>query len=1186
MVLSLHNQRTMAVSRVALFLAALALIPTSPAQQTSASLSGVITDEQHAVIPGAKITLINQDQGTAAGERLSGADGSFRFPSLSPATYTLRVEAAGFKRFEQTDIKLFADDRTSLAEIALQVGAVTETLEVKAQAAQLETETAMRAGIVTGQQVVDLALNGRGYTDLTKTVAGVISSYNGQTASNNGSGLINVNGMRGTQNGLTLDGVNNMDTGNNSTQFAALNVDAVAEFKLIDNSQSAEYGRVAGATINIITKGGTKSFHGTGYWFHRNEGLNANNWRNNNDGIQRALYRYNYQGYNIGGPIFIPRKFNRNREKLFFFWGQEWENQLVPNSAHYVTVPTAAERTGDFSLTHDAGGTPVVIKDPLSGLPFPGNKIPQTRFNADGAKLLGMFPLPNLVGNPAYNYYSQPPDQFPRRQWILRGDYNISDKWRLFARAVRDNDDEYTHYGWGSPSAYNIPFGTSDFGHRARNAILNLTTVINPSMTNEFIFGPSWKVGYVVQTPVAPAFYRSTYGLSFQMPYPSADPLSMVPGLSFGGVPNPPSTAYNGLPFLNANATFEFTDNLSRMVGKHQFKAGIYIQRQRKNQNAYSSVEGQISFGRDANNPGDTNWAFSNALLGNFQSLQQYNTVLNGKYRFTNTEWYVSDSWKALRKLTIEYGMRFYIVQPQYEAGLQTSSFNPALWNPAQSAVLYREGVNAQGQAAAVNPLTGAFFPVAYVGGIVAGTGKVNNGAYVDGIAQAGVSDYPRGLIQSHNVQYAPRLGLAWQVTSKTVIRAGGGVYYDRFQGNPVYNMLTNPPLTLSPTQYYGNLSSVGSASQGVIFPSTIYGFSYDGHIPSIYNYNIGVQRQLPSQIALDVSYVGSISRHLLESYDVNRPGYGSAWLAQNQNPAVAPKFDGTTTLPVNVYRPYQGYGSITMTEFGANSNYNSLQISVNRRLVRGLQLGVAYTWSKALGDASSDTEVMSPVNFRQNNYAPLTFDRRQNFVLNYIYNTSPLAKGGNFLDNVIGRTVFNGWALSGITTFQTGAPLSVSYTTTALSGTALARAITGDETWVPRVAMTGQSAYASNQGMYSWVNAAAFAPAVKGSYGVDAPPQGYVYGPGINDWDISIFKNVALSTTETQRRIHLRLEMYNAPNHVQFNAVNTAIIFGANGQPTNLPTALGGGGGRYGFGAVTSARDPRIVQIAAKFYF
>lgn len=1177
--------RKIAVTRVALLLAASAVLPTCPAQ-TSASLSGVITDQQHARIPGAKITLINQDQGAAAGERVSDEDGSFRFPSLNPATYTLRVEASGFKRFNQTDIKLFANDRTNLPEIALEVGAVTEVLEIKAQAIQLETETATRAGVVTGQQVVDLALNGRGYTDLVKTVPGVVSFYNGQIANNNGSGSINVNGMRGTQNGLTLDGVNNMDTGNNSTQFAALNVDAVAEFKIIDNSQSAEYGRVAGATINIITKGGTKDFHGTGYWFHRNEGLNANNWRNNIDGIQRSLYRYNYQGYNIGGPIFIPGKFNRNRDKLFFFWGQEWQNQLVPNSARYVTVPTAAERTGDFSLTHDAGGIPVIIKDPLTNQPFPGNKIPQSRWNADGAKLLSIFPQPNVAGNPAYNYYSQAPDQFPRRQWILRGDYNISDKWRLFARVVRDNDDQYTNYGWASPSAYNIPFGNSDFGHRSRNAILNLTTVINPAMTNEFIFGPSWKVGYVVQTPVSPQFYRSTYGLSFQMPYPGADPLSMVPGLNFGGVPNPPTSAYFGLPFLNANATFEFTDNLSRMMGKHQLKAGIYIQRQRKNQNAFSSVEGSIWFDRDSNNPGDTNWAFSNALLGNFQRLQQYNTVLNGKYRFTNTEWYVTDSWKALPKLTVEYGMRFYIVQPQYEAGLQTASFNPALWNSAQAAVLYRRGLNAQGQAAAINPLTGAFYPVAYVGAIVPGTGKQNNGAYVNGIAQAGVGDYPRGLIQSRNIQYAPRLGLAWQVTGKTVFRAGGGVFYDRFQGNPIYNLLTNPPLTLSPTQYYGNLSSIGSASQGAIFPSTIYGLSYDGHIPTIYNYSAGLQRQLPFQFVLDASYVGSVSRHLLSSYDVNRPGFGSAWLAQNQDPTVTPKFDGTTTLPVNLYRPYQGYGSITVTEFGATSNYNSLQISANRRLVKGLLFGLAYTWSKALGTASSDTEVQHPLNVRQGNYAPLTFDRRQYLVINYIYNAPPLAKGGNLLDNFVGRAVFNGWVLSGITTITTGAPLAVTYSTTALSGTALARAITGDETYGPRVVLTGQSPYPSSKGMYSWINAAAFAPASKGSVGLESASQGYAYGPGINNWDFSIFKNVALSAADAQRRIQLRLEMFNAPNHTQFNGINTGIIFGANGQPTNLPTALGGAGGRYGFGAVTSARDPRIVQVAAKFYF
>lgn len=340
-------------------------------QQTSGLITGVVRDRQGAVVPNAKVVLLNQSQGTIVRELTTAQDGSFVITPLLPATYSLTVEAPGFKKFEQRDIKLFANDRIALTDIVLEVGAVTESVTVEATAVQLQTQSAERSGVVTGQQVVNLALNGRNYLDLIKTVPGIVSQFDGQVAGPGGIGSIFANGQRGNQNNLTLDGVANMDTGSNGTQHTSLNIDAVAEFKIITNSHPAEFGRSAGAAINIVTKSGTQEFHGVGYWFHRHEGLNANNWRNNIDGLARRKYRYNYQGYNIGGPIYIPGKFNANKDKLFFFWAQEWQEQLVPNSTRYVTVPTAAEREGDFRLTREPDGRPVIIRDPLSGQPFP-----------------------------------------------------------------------------------------------------------------------------------------------------------------------------------------------------------------------------------------------------------------------------------------------------------------------------------------------------------------------------------------------------------------------------------------------------------------------------------------------------------------------------------------------------------------------------------------------------------------------------------------------------------------------------------------------------------------------------------------------------------------------------------------------------------------------------------------------
>jgi hypothetical protein len=402
-----------------------------------------------------------------------------------------------------------------------------------------------------------------------------------------------------------------------------------------------------------------------------------------------------------------------------------------------------------------------------------------------------------------------------------------------------------------------------------------------------------------------------------------------------------------------------------------------------------------------------------------------------------------------------------------------------------------------------------------------------------------------------------------------------------------VFDMLPNPPSTLSPTLYYSNLGSIGS-TPGVLFPANLRGFSKEGKVPTTYNWNIGVQHELPFDILLDAAYAGSVSRHLLNQFNVNRPGFGSAFRADTQDPTNAnPRFDGTTNLPVNFYRPYQGYGDINITQFGAQSNYNALQLAANRRLAKGLQLGVAYTWSKALGTASGNGDQIHPLNARMGSYAPLTFDRRHYLVFNYVYDVPKLAKGGNALDNIFGRAVFNNWSISGITTMTSGAPQTIGYNISNFSD--LNRRMTGDETWGPRVYVLKDPQLGKGErNEYRWIDTSAFAPAAVGSIGLESAARGYLYGPGTHNWDVSVFKNFPF-TSDARRMIQLRLEMFNAPNHTQYSGLNTTVTFQAVGSTTvtNLPTAVGGpANNRYGFGAINATRDPRIIQIATKIYF
>jgi Carboxypeptidase regulatory-like domain/TonB-dependent Receptor Plug Domain len=1158
--------------RLTLYVMAAALFSASLlcGQQISGSINGVVKDAQQAAVGGAKVTISNLDQGTSR-TVVTATDGSFVVTQIQPGSYTVSVEATGFKKFENKDVRVFANDRLSLGDIVLSLGAVNETVTVEAQGDTVQTSSAERAGVLTGRQVTELAENGRSLFDLTRVLPGVV--YTG------GLGGIQANGNRGNQNNFTLDGVTNVDTGSNGGTLATTNIDMIAEMKVITNSQPAEFGRSSGAQIEVVTKGGTKDFHGTGYFFHRHEDLNANTWRNNVDGRQKDYYRYNTAGFNVGGPAYIPGKLNRNKDKLFFFVGLEWQKQLVPQGLHNVTVPTAAERNGDFSQTHDAGGAPVTILDPANGkVPFPGNIVPKSRFNPDGYKILNWYPQPNALGiDPSYNFQTSDSNTYPRREEIYRGDYNINDKWKAYARFIRNADETSMAYGQWNAS-YNIPFGPMSFGAPGWSFVSNVTTIINPTLTNEFVFGSSRNDLHI--TPITDAFNASKVGVSYTMPFPNADKLKLVQNWNFGGVPNAPTTGFAGTPFLNFNHTYDITDSVAKVHDTHTMKAGIYLHKSLKDQTAFTSVNGIINFDRDANNPNDANWAFANALLGNYDTLQQSSEVLNGQYRSWNVEWYLQDNWRATSKLTLEYGMRFYWVQPQYDQALQTSAWNPGLYNTANTAVLRTAGLDASGKRVSINPLTGEQGPAALIGSIV-NTGKgFVNGVYANGMGQAGKNGYPKGLMADRGILYAPRLGIAYQLDSKTVVRAGGGVFYDRLQGNPVFDMLPNPPSTIIPKFYYGNLASIPPASAGTFFPAGVVGFDEGGNIPTTYNWNFTIQRQLPFDLLLDVGYVGSSSNHDLYRVNQDAIPLGAAWLPQNQDPLnSSPKFDGTTSNQPNFYRPYLGYAGTTDYGFGANSNYHALQVAAHRRFGRSFTFDGAYTWSKVLGTASGDGSTVNPFNSRAADYGPLSYDHTQVLVFNYVYNLPTFVKSKSAFGR-IGGGIANDWQISGITTFQTGAPVTPSFTISGIGN--LNERYTGSPDIGPRVAMTGSPSYP--KGIYQWMNPTTFAlPPVKGSAGFDSAPDSLRL-PGDNDWDISIFKNIPLP--REGMHIQLRVEMFNAFNHARFNAVNTSAQFNPSGQLINTPSVLGGTGGRFGFGALTGTADPRRIQLAAKFYF
>jgi hypothetical protein len=1183
------NKRILAIAAAASILAATAL----QAQNIAGSISGVVQDAQGAVVPGAKVTLINDAQGAASARSvMTTPEGTFVFSPVLAGKYTVAVEMMGFKKYEQSGITLDVSDRLGLPPIALEVGLTGETVTVEANAVELQTLNAERAGVVNAAQVVDIAINGRNYTSLLKTIPGI--------AADSGTGDVNVNGGRTMQNNFTLDGQNVTDIGVNQQFAYRISMDAIAEFKVSTNAQTAEFGRNDGAQVQVITKSGTTNFHGDGYWFKRGEFMNANTFTNNVSGIPRQIYRYLDAGFTLGGPIYIPKVLNRNKDKLFGFMSLEWNHNIIPNTLRQITVPTAAQRTGDFSNTRDAAGVLQTIYDPMNrsatnpqGTPFSGNMIPAARFSSYGPSILNWLPLPNTFGQPSYNYQSQVPSAQPSYDQIYRIDYNHNANWRFFVRGLDSKQTQNVPYGRADTS--NLlgltPFYAPTYGW---SITTNAATIISPTLTNEFQFGYTVN-GIPGDPPVAGSpYYRSVSHIDIPLLYPEANISGVIPNFNFGGVPfgsvplgqiGTQMTSFAGTPYANRNPVWNYIDNITKVKGTHTIKAGFYYEYAIKTENAFKPYNATIDFSRDSNNPGDTNWAFSNALLGNFLSYQQINKDPLPSYRYTNFEFYGQDTWRVNERLTLNYGLRVNFITPFHDNLGLMANFDYSKFDPAQSVIFYQpygafSGPNRQ----AINPLTGQTLPAVYVGAIVPGVGNINNGTVLSG--QNGT---PLGLIQDRGAHWGPRLGVAYKLNGKTVLRLGGGVFYERVATFPVgttSNYTTNPPSLRTATLYYGNVATIAT-SAGTFFPTAINRLSSDGHVPTVYNYNIGVQRELPLQLFAEVSYVGSQSRHLYLAQAFNLAPFGSAWQAYTQDPTTTPKFDGTTNLPVNMYRPYPGYTNATDYTWGTNNNYNSLQASLNRRFGH-LQLGAAYTWSKALGVNPSVTvagvALGHPTNARAAGYGPVPQDRTQSLVVNYIYDLPQVARKG-FLDNAAAKLVLNGWQISGLTSVASGAPVNVTYGISGIGATTLNRMITGSEDVAPRVVFTCNPNESGGQrNIDAFINTSCFAPAQKGSIGIDS---GYyrLRGPGLDNWDMSLFKNISI---KERMRAQLRLEAFNAFNHTEWGTLNAAITFNAAGKVINLPTQLGGTGGRFGFGAENGIRlnSQRILQIGAKLYF
>ncbi len=1122
-------------------------------QSIAGSIVGSVADPGDLAVAAAKLTLTQAATGALRTVE-SDTRGDFVFGTLQPGDYTLRIEMPGFKTLHQTGIQLNAAERLALGRLRLEVGAVAESIEVKAQGAVVQTASAERAGTISSAQVDQIAIKGRNVMELLQLLPGVVNNSNNDVIARGWN--VNVNGNRQNTTSVNYDGMAINAIGNNNNSVLMISQDSVAEVKVLLSNFQAEYGRMSGANVQLVSKSGTRDFHGGGSYYKRHEQFNSNNFFNNQVGAAKPRYRYNTYSYNIGGPVYIPGKFNTGKNRIFFFWNQEFWPLKSGTALQRITVPTDAEVAGDFSQSQDLNNKLIVIKDPSTGAAFPGNVIPKNRLNANGTALLGVFPSPNFldrnISAGRYNYIYQGENNEPKGTTTLKLDFNLNSNNLITFNYSAHKDSQQGPFVGNSMS---WPVLNNKRVFDGKGFVGSYKRIFSPTLINELNVGYTDRPeGEILSEGVA-QLQRDKVGFNVGQFNPEANPLKMLPGAVFTGITSPATIAYDGrFPLNTTHKTFTINDNITKIRNSHIFKAGFYYDFYFRGASDNTIIPfGKFDFGRDTNNPLDTNYAYSNTVLGIFRSYTETTKRPFAEWRLSNIEWFAQDTWKVTRRLTLDYGIRFMLVAPIWEDQNRISGFLPSAWNPAQAVKLIQPKMVA-GARVGVDPVTGAIYPATAIGYVAPGAGNPSNGM----VSPLTDNSLPRGLVQNRGVQYAPRLGFAWDVTGngKTAVRGGFGMFYNRQNlDSQILAHAFLPPIVSNPEVTYGTLDTFLSAA-GLSSTQNVQGVDMIGKIPTVYNWSLTVQKDIGFGTVVEAGYVGSGGRHLMWQRDLNPIPLGANFQTNNIDPTTKKAY----AKPFLV--PYTGYNDLIYREWGASSNYHSLQVTANRRFANGFQFGAAWTWSKSMDYNSGDQSTVSallPV--RVWNYGLSDFDRTHIFKLNWLWELPKLRISNKAIDRVI-----NHWQLSGMASFVSGNPMSVGY------GTTTAVDVTGTPTQGARIQVLSNPIIPKGERTFDeYFNTKAFRMPAVGTFGNAA--RTVIRGPGMNNWDMHLFKTIPVNE---RMRFQIRCETYNTFNHTQFSGLDTNARFDpATGEQVNAR-----------FGELTGARPARIMQLALRFLF
>ena len=1138
--------------------------PMLTGQGLTGQISGRVQDPSEKTVSGADVVLTSVSTGLKRAVKTDAA-GDFIIPEVLPGRFDLSVEAPAFKKFEENNILVSASENLVLPPVSLVLGPVGETISVTSNSAPVETGSSERTGVVDSSQMQELSLKGRDYLGTMKLLPGIVDTASPTREAPGNRAIIGlfVNGNRqGTLN-LNLDGISTLTLGGGTGPFLEASIDAVAEVKVLQTNYQAEYGRSVGGTINTVTKSGTRDFRGGTYYYFRNEDLNGNDFFANRAGLPRSPYRYNNPGYFIGGPVAFPHtSFNRNHDKLFFFWSQDILSRTVPSAVSYQTFPTAQERQGDFSQSFNQSGQLIVVKDPSTGAPLPGNILPASRIDPVGQELLNVFPLPDALNSAhTYNSVFQASIGEPRTDQILRIDWNISKNTTFYARGIKDTQANKGGFGFvlASPAWPQLPV---NYEIPAQGISGTLIHTFSPTRVNELTFGVNR--GAQTQVPLTAAGQaandRADLKVNIPQFFPQSNPYNFIPNATFGGVSDAPALSIDArFPYFGRNNVWVYTDSYSQIAGAHRLKFGVYVEQSAVNEANGTSFNGTFAFDRDPNNPLDTGYAFSNALIGSVDSYTESSGHPGAHVHDLRVEWYAQDTWKVSKRFTVDAGIRFYWFRPSFNAFGPTAVFDPNTYNASKQPPLIQPYINpATGTRVGRDPVTGQILPAVQIGTFSSAAGTPFQGMKV----------YPAGtsILKAPPVQVAPRLGFAWDVfgNGKTAVRSGFGMYYDRFPDDEIGQLVTSPPLVDSPTAHYTTISSLLSTPLS-LSPNNVFGMDGNWKPLAVYNWSFGIQQDIGFGTVLDVAYVGNVERHGMQIRDLNATQYGTDFLPSS----IDPTLPGNLPLPENFLRPYVGYGSIQYMEFASNSHYNALQVQARRRFSNNLSSTVAYTWSKVMDVADTWTTPVNPdLNYNSRDYGPAGFDRRQNISVSWVYTLPHFASHWN---NGVARQALNGWELSGIASFISGAPTGINYSFATATNITGASGVGVDS----RVDLScNPNLGFGNTNFYRAFNTSCIHAPTLAELGIGNASLYPFVGPGTENFDMSVFKTFLLGSDQA-RRLQFRLEAYNALNHSQFTGVDNNALF--NAQGAQLSTTLG----QY-----NAAAPSRRVVLGLKLYF